>query len=60
MDLPETGNTILQCVLYEQDGIYQNMRIAASLQSAPEISGYTIFLAFYDKHELSIIPNEFL
>lgn len=59
-DLPQTGNTILQCVLYEQDGIYQNMRIAASLQSAPEINGYTIFLAFYDKHELSIIPNEFV
>lgn len=59
MDLPETGNTI-QCILYEQDGIHQNVRIAASLQYAPEISGYTIFLTFYDKYELSIIPNEFL
>ncbi len=59
MDLPETGNTILQCALYEQDGIYQNLRVAASLLFAPEISGYTILLAFYDKHELSIIPDEF-
>lgn len=59
MDLPETDNTILQCALYEQDGIYQNLRVAVSLQSVPEISGYMILLAFYDKHERSIIPYEF-